>query len=151
MTCLSMSANEWRTWRSSSRSDRCQRAWSAWAMTHSAICWACTKASIVSIAPVAITWSRRTASHCSGDRSPTGRPFSHAVAQALALESHLVLVCGRYEGIDERVRLATGAEEISIGDFVLTGGEIAAMVVLDAVIRLLSGVLTSSDAWQNES
>ena len=62
-----------------------------------------------------------------------------------------MLVCGRYEGIDERVRLATGAEEISIGDFVLTGGEIAAMVVLDAVIRLLPGVLTSSDAWQNES
>jgi tRNA (guanine37-N1)-methyltransferase len=83
--------------------------------------------------------------------SPTGTPFTHAVARSLASESHLVLVCGRYEGIDERVRLATGAEEISIGDFVLTGGEIAAMVVVDAVMRLLPGVLTSSEAWQNES
>jgi tRNA (guanine37-N1)-methyltransferase len=83
--------------------------------------------------------------------SPTGKSFTHAVAHSLASESHLLLVCGRYEGIDERVRLATGAEEISIGDFVLTGGEIAAMVVLDAVIRLLPGALTSSEAWQNES
>jgi tRNA (guanine37-N1)-methyltransferase len=73
------------------------------------------------------------------------------VALELAAEQHLVLVCGRYEGVDERVRLATGAEEISIGDFVVTGGEIAAMVVLDAVIRLLPGVLSSSDAWRNES
>jgi len=62
-----------------------------------------------------------------------------------------VLVCGRYEGVDERVRLATGADELSIGDFVLTGGELAAMVVLDAVIRLLPGVLASSGAWQDES
>jgi tRNA (guanine37-N1)-methyltransferase len=64
---------------------------------------------------------------------------------------HLVLICGRYEGVDERVRILTGAEEISIGDFVLTGGELAAMVVLDAVIRLLPGVLSSSDAWRDES
>jgi tRNA (guanine37-N1)-methyltransferase len=83
--------------------------------------------------------------------SPTGRRFSQSVAHELALEQHLVLVCGRYEGVDERVALATGAEEVSIGDFVLTGGEIAAMVVLDAVIRLLPGVLSSSDAWQDES
>jgi tRNA (guanine37-N1)-methyltransferase len=83
--------------------------------------------------------------------SPTGQPFTQSAAHSLAAESHLVLVCGRYEGIDERVRLATGAEEISIGDFVVTGGEIAAMVVLDAVIRLLPGVLSSSDAWRNES
>jgi tRNA (guanine37-N1)-methyltransferase len=62
-----------------------------------------------------------------------------------------VLVCGRYEGIDERVRLLSGAEELSIGDYVLTGGELAAMVVLDAVIRLLPGVLASSDAWREES
>jgi tRNA (guanine37-N1)-methyltransferase len=83
--------------------------------------------------------------------APTGRRFSQAVAHELAQEQHLVLVCGRYEGVDERVALATGAEEVSIGDFVLTGGEIAAMVVLDAVIRLLPGVLSSSDAWQDES
>jgi tRNA (guanine37-N1)-methyltransferase len=83
--------------------------------------------------------------------SPTGRRFDQTVAHELAHESHLVLVCGRYEGVDERVREVTGAEELSIGDFVLTGGELAAMVVLDAVIRLLPGVLSSSDAWRDES
>jgi tRNA (guanine37-N1)-methyltransferase len=83
--------------------------------------------------------------------SPTGRRFTQAVALELAAESHLVLVCGRYEGVDERVCLATGAEELSIGDFVLTGGELAAMVVIDAVMRLLPGVLASSDAWRDES
>jgi len=83
--------------------------------------------------------------------APTGRRFTQAVALALAAESHLVLVCGRYEGVDERVRLTTGAEELSIGDFVLTGGELAAMVVVDAVLRLLPGVLSSSDAWRDES
>src|SRR5437879_1542777 len=83
--------------------------------------------------------------------SPTGRRFDQVLAHELAAAEHLVLVCGRYEGVDERVRLATGAEEVSIGDFVLTGGEIAALVVLDAVIRLLPGVLSSSDAWREES
>jgi tRNA (guanine37-N1)-methyltransferase len=83
--------------------------------------------------------------------SPTGRPFTQALAHTWAAESHLVLVCGRYEGVDERVRMATDAEEISIGDFVVTGGEIAAIVVIDAVIRLLPGALSSSDAWRDES
>jgi tRNA (guanine37-N1)-methyltransferase len=83
--------------------------------------------------------------------SPTGKRFTQPVAHELAAEAHLVLVCGRYEGVDERVRLLTGAEELSIGDFVLTGGELAAMVVLDAVIRLLPGVLSSTDAWRDES
>jgi tRNA (guanine37-N1)-methyltransferase len=83
--------------------------------------------------------------------APTGRRFTQAVAHELAAESHLVLVCGRYEGVDERVRVATGAEELSIGDFVMTGGELAAMVVVDAVMRLLPGVLSSSDAWRDES
>jgi tRNA (guanine37-N1)-methyltransferase len=83
--------------------------------------------------------------------APAGRRFTHAVAHELAAESHLVLVCGRYEGVDERVRIATGAEELSIGDFVMTGGELAAMVVVDAVLRLLPGVLGSSDAWRDES
>src|SRR5438067_1624489 len=83
--------------------------------------------------------------------SPTGRRLDHALALELAASSHLVLVCGRYEGVDERVRLVTGAEEVSIGDFVLTGSELAAMVLLDAVIRLLPGVLSSSDAWRDES
>ncbi len=83
--------------------------------------------------------------------APTGRRFTQTLAHELAAETHLVLVCGRYEGVDERVRLVTGADEISLGDFVLTGGELAAMVVVDAVIRLLPGVLSSSDAWRDES
>jgi tRNA (guanine37-N1)-methyltransferase len=83
--------------------------------------------------------------------SPTGRRFDQNLARELAASEHLVLICGRYEGIDERVRVLSGAEELSIGDFVLTSGEIAAMVVLDAVIRLQPGVLSSSDAWRDES
>ena len=83
--------------------------------------------------------------------SPTGRRFDQALAHELATAEHLVLICGRYEGVDERVRLVTGAEELSIGDYVLTGGELAAMVVLDAVIRLQPGVLSTSDAWRDES
>jgi tRNA (guanine37-N1)-methyltransferase len=83
--------------------------------------------------------------------TPTGVAFRQSIARALAGEEHIVLVCGRYEGIDERVRLISGAEELSIGDFVLTSGELAAMVVLDAVVRLLPGVLSSSDAWRDES
>lgn len=83
--------------------------------------------------------------------TPTGRMFTQAVAHELAASEHLVLVCGRYEGIDERVRLATGADELSIGDFVLTGGELAAMVVIDAITRLLPGVLSTSESWRDES
>jgi tRNA (guanine37-N1)-methyltransferase len=83
--------------------------------------------------------------------SPTGERFTQARAHGLSSQRHLVLVCGRYEGVDERVRLITGAQELSIGDFVLTGGELAAMVVLDAVIRLLPGALSSSEAWRDES
>jgi tRNA (guanine37-N1)-methyltransferase len=83
--------------------------------------------------------------------SPSGRSFSQRLAVSLSAESHLLLVCGRYEGVDERVVLLTGAEEVSIGDYVLTGGELAAMVVLDAVIRLLPGVLGSSDSSRDES
>lgn len=83
--------------------------------------------------------------------SPAGRRFTQSVAYELAREEHLILICGRYEGVDERVRLLSGAEELSIGDFVLTGGELATMVVLDAVMRLLPGVLSSSDAWRDES
>jgi tRNA (guanine37-N1)-methyltransferase len=83
--------------------------------------------------------------------SPAGRSFTQYVASELAHAEHLILVCGRYEGVDERVALVTGAEELSVGDFVLTGGELAAMVVLDAVMRLLPGVLSTSDAWRDES
>jgi tRNA (guanine37-N1)-methyltransferase len=83
--------------------------------------------------------------------APSGKPFTQQMAVALSTEGHLLLVCGRYEGVDERVPLLTGAEEVSIGDYVLTGGELAAMVVLDAVIRLLPGVLGSSDSSRDES
>jgi tRNA (guanine37-N1)-methyltransferase len=83
--------------------------------------------------------------------TPTGRTFNQSVAHDLATAEHRVLICGRYVGVDERVRLVTGADELSIGDFVLTGGELAAMVVLDAVMRLLPGVLSSSEAWRDES
>jgi tRNA (guanine37-N1)-methyltransferase len=83
--------------------------------------------------------------------SPAGRRFSQSIAADLAGATHLILVCGRYEGVDERVTALAQAEELSIGDFVLTGGELAAMVVLDAVIRLLPGVLSTSDAWRDES
>src|SRR5919202_3859113 len=69
--------------------------------------------------------------------SPSGRLFSQAMAAELAKEAHLVLLCGRYEGVDERVRLIVGAEEVSIGAYVLGGAELEAMVVLDAIIRLL--------------
>jgi tRNA (guanine37-N1)-methyltransferase len=83
--------------------------------------------------------------------SPSGRLFDQALAHELARERHLVLMCGRYEGVDERARLATGAEELSIGDYVLTGGELAAMVVVDAVTRLLPGVLSAPESWADES
>ena len=83
--------------------------------------------------------------------SPAGRRFDQRLAADLAHADHLILVCGRYEGVDERVPALTHAEEVSIGDFVITGGELAAMVVLDAVMRLLPGVLSSSDAWRDES
>ena len=73
--------------------------------------------------------------------SPGGRPFDQARVKALAQHEHVVLVCGRYEGVDERVIETAIDEEISIGDFVLTGGELAAACVIDAVARLIPGVL----------
>lgn len=75
--------------------------------------------------------------------SPQGRLFTHQVAQELASYSQLVLICGHYEGIDERVREHLASDEISIGDYVLSGGELAAMVVIDSVFRLVPGVLGS--------
>ena len=73
--------------------------------------------------------------------SPEGEPFTQRVAEELAQYERLVLVCGRYEGIDERIRETLIDREISVGDFVLTGGELAAMIVLDVVARLVPGVL----------
>ena len=82
---------------------------------------------------------------------PAGRRFSQAVAGEYARETHLVLVCGRYEGVDERVRGHLVDEELSIGDYVLTGGEPAALVVADAVTRLLPGVLGDAEAPAHDS
>lgn len=82
---------------------------------------------------------------------PQGRPFDQREARALAALPHVVLVCGHYEGVDERVREALVTDEISIGDYVLTGGELAAMVVVDAVARLVPGVLGEAASAQEES
>ncbi|HET9922178.1 MAG TPA: tRNA (guanosine(37)-N1)-methyltransferase TrmD [Ktedonobacteraceae bacterium] len=82
--------------------------------------------------------------------TPQGRPFKQEIARALALEPRITLICGHYEGFDERVRQHLATEELSIGDYVLTGGELAAMVVVDAVSRLIPGVL-ASDSTEEES
>ena len=78
--------------------------------------------------------------------SPQGRKFTQGVAEELAHKEHLVLICGHYEGIDERVSRHLATDAISIGDYVLTGGEIAAIVVVDAVTRLIPGVLGNCDS-----
>lgn len=81
---------------------------------------------------------------------PQGRPFTQRVAEELATEDHLILVCGRYEGFDERIRsLAT--DEISLGDYVLMGGELPALVIIEAVTRLIPGVLGDVASTVNES
>ncbi|MFP4032065.1 MAG: tRNA (guanosine(37)-N1)-methyltransferase TrmD [Desulfococcaceae bacterium] len=83
--------------------------------------------------------------------SPQGRPFRQPVARELSRLDGLVFVCGRYEGVDERVCLDLVDEELSVGDFVLTGGELPAMIVMDAVTRLLPGVLGGEGAAENDS
>jgi tRNA (guanine37-N1)-methyltransferase len=83
--------------------------------------------------------------------TPQGRPFTQAVARELAGHDRLALICGRYEGVDERVRLGLATDEISIGDFVLTGGELPALVLVDAVARLLPGVLGDPEATSDDS
>jgi tRNA (guanine37-N1)-methyltransferase len=83
--------------------------------------------------------------------TPQGRLLCHEVAQELSTRSSLILICGRYEGVDERVREHLATDAISIGEYVLTGGELAAMVVMDAVARLLPGVLGSEEAARDDS
>jgi tRNA (guanine37-N1)-methyltransferase len=73
--------------------------------------------------------------------SPAGRKFDQGIAVELSAEERLILIAGRYEGFDERIREGLNAEQLSVGDYVLSGGEIAAMVVIDAVVRLLAGAL----------
>jgi tRNA (guanine37-N1)-methyltransferase len=83
--------------------------------------------------------------------SPAGRVFRQAIAQELAQRAHLLLICASYEGVDERVREALVDDEISIGDYVLTNGALPAMVVIDAVTRLLPGVLGDDESARDES
>ncbi len=83
--------------------------------------------------------------------TPQGRRFEQAMAAQLAQESHLIFVCGHYEGVDERVRTHLVNEEISIGDYVLTNGVLPAAVVIDAVVRLVPGVLGNDSATKEES
>ncbi len=83
--------------------------------------------------------------------SPQGKTFTQQLAQQLAREENIVFLCGHYEGVDERVLEQLEVEEISIGDFVLTGGEIAAIAVIDAVARLVPGVLGKEASFQEES
>jgi len=83
--------------------------------------------------------------------SPQGRQFNQEMALSLSSRPHLILLCGRYEGVDERVKELFVDEEVSIGDYILTGGEFAAMVVIDAVSRLLPGALGSERSAQEDS
>ena len=83
--------------------------------------------------------------------SPQGKVFNQQKAQQLAKQKHLVFVCGHYEGVDERIRQHLVDEEISIGDYILTGGELPAMVIIDSVARLIPGVLKKKEAVQQES
>ena len=83
--------------------------------------------------------------------TPRGKPFDQAIACEMAKEEALLIICGRYEGVDERVRELFVDDEISLGDFVMTGGEMAAMVIVDAVSRLIPGVLGSADSAAADS
>jgi tRNA (guanine37-N1)-methyltransferase len=83
--------------------------------------------------------------------SPQGRLLTQAVAEELSREARLVLICGRYEGVDERVAEHLATDELSIGDFVLSGGELAAAVVMESVTRLLPGVLGNEESRQQDS
>jgi tRNA (guanine37-N1)-methyltransferase len=83
--------------------------------------------------------------------SPQGRLFTQQVAQELANNSQLILICGHYEGVDERVREHLASDEISIGDYVLSGGELAAMVIIDSIFRLVPGVLGSEESPLEDS
>lgn len=83
--------------------------------------------------------------------SPQGRVFTHAVARELSAHERIALICGRYEGFDERIRQHLVTDEISIGDYVLTGGELPAMILIDALTRLLPGVLGDPDGAEDDS
>ena len=83
--------------------------------------------------------------------SPQGRQYNQKMAEELSTTKHLILICGRYEGVDERFRAKSIDDEISIGDYILTGGELAAMILIDSVTRLLPGVLGCSDSADKDT
>lgn len=83
--------------------------------------------------------------------TPQGKTFNQKIANNLSKEARIMIICGHYEGFDERVRSGLNVLEISVGDYVLTGGEIPAMVIVDAVVRLIPGVLGGNKSLQNES
>ncbi|UCC23637.1 MAG: tRNA (guanosine(37)-N1)-methyltransferase TrmD [Planctomycetota bacterium] len=83
--------------------------------------------------------------------TPQGQKFDQEKASELSRERRLILIAGRYEGFDERIRVGLGAEQISVGDYVLSGGELAAMVVVDAVVRLLGGALGDEESAKDDS
>ena len=83
--------------------------------------------------------------------TPQGQKFNHAKAVELSAEKRLIFIAGKYEGFDERIRTGLNAEQISIGDYVLNGGELAVMVIIDAVVRLLPGALGDEDSSKDDS
>lgn len=83
--------------------------------------------------------------------SPQGRVYNQELAEELAGKDHLVLICGRYEGVDDRIRARYVDDEISIGDYILTGGELAALILIDSIVRLLPGVLGCEDSAAHDS
>ena len=83
--------------------------------------------------------------------TPQGKPFHQAMAKELSMEEELIFLCGHYEGIDERVLEEIVTDEVSLGDYVLTGGELAAMVMVDAIARLVPGVLHNEESAETES
>ncbi len=99
---------------------------------------------------------RHVQSACEGENhvvlmSPQGRQYDQAKAEELASKKNVILICGRYEGVDERVRQKFVDEEISIGDYILTGGELAAMVIIDSVTRLIPGVLGCAESVETDT
>ena len=83
--------------------------------------------------------------------SPQGRPLDNKIASGYSSNPHIVLICGRYEGFDERIRTHLATDEVSIGDYVISGGELASMVLMDAVSRFVPGVLGDEESAKNDS
>lgn len=83
--------------------------------------------------------------------SPRGKKFTQAYAGKLARKKHLIFICGRYEGVDERVRRLVVDEEISVGDFVVSGGEVPAMLIIESVVRLLKGAISKEESYMFDS